>query len=67
MVSVAMLLVRSFDRAQRIYQAMVLRGYTGEFWTLDHFRMRRADWFALIAMAAVVAAETALQCLGTSS
>jgi cobalt/nickel transport system permease protein len=56
-----MLFVRSFDRSQRIYQAMVLRGFTGTFWTLDHFRMRRADWCALIGMAACVGVVVFLQ------
>lgn len=51
---VGMLLVRSFDRSERIYQAMVLRGFSGTFWTLDHFHMHRSDWVAAAAMAALV-------------
>ncbi len=40
---VGMLLVRSFDRSERIYQAMLLRGYQGEFWLLDHFNLKTSD------------------------
>jgi cobalt/nickel transport system permease protein len=40
---VGMLLVRSYDRAQRVYQAMLCRGFTGTFWLLDHFHWGRRD------------------------
>ena len=40
---VGMLLARSFDRATRVYQAMLLRGFDGTLWTLDHFAWRRRD------------------------
>ena len=39
----AMLLVRSVDRSERVYQAMLCRGFAGTFWLLDHFAWRRAD------------------------
>jgi cobalt/nickel transport system permease protein len=51
---VGMLFVRSNDRSERIYQAMLLRGFTGTFWTLDHFHMHRSDWVAAGAMAVLV-------------
>lgn len=38
-----MLLVRSFDRSERVYQAMLCRGYRGRFWMLDHFHLHRRD------------------------
>ena len=56
-----MLFVRSFDRSQRIYQAMVLRGYTGTFWTLSHFRMRPSDWGALVFLSSIIAVEVLIQ------
>jgi len=43
---VGMLLVRSFKRSQRVYDAMVCRGFKGTFWLLDHFELRGADLLA---------------------
>ncbi|MGD2174271.1 MAG: cobalt ECF transporter T component CbiQ [Candidatus Brocadiaceae bacterium] len=40
---VGMLFVRSFDRTDRVYHAMLARGYQGEVRTLDDFRLRAAD------------------------
>jgi len=37
------LLLRSLDRAQRVYQAMAARGYTGETRTLRSTALRRGD------------------------
>ena len=43
-----MLLVRSFDRSDRVRQAMLCRGYNGQFWVLDHFHLHGIDYrFAL--------------------
>ena len=43
---VGMLLLRSYERSRRIYQAMLLRGFRGTFWTLHHFRAGRSDFVA---------------------
>jgi len=40
---VGMLLVRSFDRSQRIVAAMKCRGFNGRFYVLDHFRFAARD------------------------
>jgi cobalt/nickel transport system permease protein len=40
---VAMVLVKSFDRSQRVYQAMVLRGFTGTFPSLGGLSAGRRD------------------------
>ncbi len=40
---VGMLLVRSFDRAERIAAAMKCRGFQGRFFLLDHFAFSRRD------------------------
>jgi cobalt/nickel transport system permease protein len=58
---VGMLFVRSSDRSERIYNAMVLRGFNGVFWTLDHFHMHRSDWIAAAAMASLLLVMTGLQ------
>ncbi len=39
------LFVRSYDRGQRVYNAMVLRGFNGTFWLLKHFSLSRLDIF----------------------
>jgi cobalt/nickel transport system permease protein len=49
---VGMLLVRSFDRSQRIVAAMKCRGFNGRFYVLDHFRFAARDAaFAAMALA----------------
>jgi cobalt/nickel transport system permease protein len=51
-----MLLVRSFDRAERIVAAMKCRGFRGHFYLLDHFAMTRADLpFAVVSTAILLA------------
>jgi cobalt/nickel transport system permease protein len=41
---VGMLLVRSFDRSQRIVSAMKCRGFKGRFYILHHYEMKQLDW-----------------------
>jgi len=41
---VGTLLVRSFERTERIYKAMLSKGYQGEFHTLVDFEARGIDW-----------------------
>lgn len=41
------LFVRSFDRSDRVYQAMLARGYNGELRTMNPHAMQRRDWLAL--------------------
>jgi len=57
---VAMVLVRSFNRSQRVYQAMLLRGFHGEFPSLDRFAARRGDMVFLSLCLVVSAAAGAL-------
>jgi len=59
---VGMLLVRSFDRSERVLGAMKCRGFRGRFYLLDHFRFvcRRDVPFAAAAVA-VLAALVALE------
>lgn len=49
---VGQLLVRSFDRSDRVYQAMLARGYDGRLLTLNPHVMVRQDW--LIGAAAML-------------
>ncbi|MGA1845450.1 MAG: cobalt ECF transporter T component CbiQ [bacterium] len=40
---VAMLLLKSYDRAERVYKAMLCRGFKGRYHVLDHFTLAPAD------------------------
>ncbi|MEW6001162.1 MAG: cobalt ECF transporter T component CbiQ [Nitrospirota bacterium] len=40
---VGMLIVRSYDRSQRIYRAMLCRGFGGKFRVMSHFELKRGD------------------------
>jgi cobalt/nickel transport system permease protein len=42
------LLIRSLGRAERVYAAMLCRGYTGELWPLGARRLRPGDWGFLL-------------------
>jgi cobalt/nickel transport system permease protein len=53
---VGMLLVRSFDRSERIVAAMKCRGFQGRFFMLDHFALSRRDApFAVASMTILIA------------
>jgi cobalt/nickel transport system permease protein len=49
-----MLLVRSYDRSERIQAAMKCRGFQGRFHLLDHFRFRAGDLFFCILSSAIL-------------
>jgi cobalt/nickel transport system permease protein len=52
------LLVRSLDRSDRVYNAMLSRGYRGELLTLRSHTMHGRDWAALaIGLVAVIALQ----------
>jgi cobalt/nickel transport system permease protein len=57
----AMLLVRSYDRADRVYQAMRCRGFHGTFYSLRTFSWQRRDRIflvlSLLALAVVLYLE----------
>jgi len=40
---VGMLIVRSYERSQRIYRAMLCRGFSGKFRVMSHFELKRTD------------------------
>jgi len=49
---VGMILVRSYERSQRIYNAMLCRGSNGKFHIMSHFRLKKGDiLFGLIMLA----------------
>jgi cobalt/nickel transport system permease protein len=52
---IGMLIVRSFERSERIYHAMLCRGFHGHFPVMSHFHLRGADlaFGALMALATI--------------
>jgi cobalt/nickel transport system permease protein len=42
---IGMLIVKSYDRSQKIYNAMLCRGFTGKFPIVRHFELKRPDLF----------------------
>jgi cobalt/nickel transport system permease protein len=61
---VGMILVRSYDRAQRVYQAMLCRGFSGTFWLLDHFHWDQRDNLFLVGAGLASLALAALSLTG---
>jgi len=51
---VGMLLVRSSDRAQRVHNAMLCRGFRGKLYSLSQFSLKRADVVTVVFMLAFV-------------
>jgi cobalt/nickel transport system permease protein len=49
-----MLLVRGFDRGTRVYQAMLCRGWQGDFKCLDYLAWQRRDTFFVSISLAVL-------------
>jgi cobalt/nickel transport system permease protein len=45
------LFLRSYERSDRVYNAMLSRGYAGQFLTLNPHVMRPRDWLALFVAA----------------
>ena len=41
---VGILLVKSYDRAERVIKAMTCRGFKGTFFTLNHFHFKTSDY-----------------------
>lgn len=60
---VGMLLVRSFDRSERVLAAMKCRGFNGRFYILKHFGMHRRDVIFACASAAALVALGVIQWL----
>ncbi len=48
------LFTRSYERSDRIYQAMISRGYTGHIRTMNPHRVQRQDWLTLGVSTAIL-------------
>lgn len=44
---IGVLFIRTFERAERIYSAMILRGFNGEMRSIKHFRLSYVDFLFL--------------------
>ena len=58
---VGMLMIKSFDRADRIRKAMLCRGFHGKFYLLSHFKFQRNDMLMLVFMGLVTTVMVTLQ------
>ena len=58
---VGMLLVKSYDRAERIRKAMLCRGFKGSFYNLSEFCVKRTDIVMMCLMLMAVAVIALLQ------
>ena len=47
---VGMLLVKSYDRAERVKSAMLCRGFSGRFYDLSEFSFRPRDWVIVVLL-----------------
>ena len=39
------LFIKSLERGERVYKAMLCRGFDGTFWLLSHFRLHQRDFY----------------------
>jgi cobalt/nickel transport system permease protein len=51
---VGMLLVRSFDRGQRVHNAMLCRGFKGDLYSLNKFFFKKSDILSVFFMLALI-------------
>ena len=58
---VGMLLVRSYDRAERIHKAMLCRGFHGKYYALSQFSIKTGDIFYLSLMLTAILGLVILQ------
>ncbi len=58
---VGMLLVRSSDRAERVLNAMICRGFRGNFYSLSAFSLKPHDVISLVLMLALILALGVLE------
>jgi cobalt/nickel transport system permease protein len=52
------LFLRSYERSDRIYNAMLARGYAGQLRTLNPHELHRRDWaYAIVAILFILALQ----------
>jgi cobalt/nickel transport system permease protein len=63
---VGMLLVRSAERAERVHNAMLCRGFRGRLYSLNQFSIHRVDIVTLIFMTGLIVALGVIEWLRTA-
>jgi cobalt/nickel transport system permease protein len=58
------LLIRSFERTERIYKAMLSKGYQGEFHSLTTFKSNRDDWYKMVLVLMLALSLMSIDFLG---
>jgi len=51
---IGQLFLRSYERSDQVYNAMLARGFSGEFLTLTPHKMNKQDWIVLIATTVIL-------------
>ncbi|UCD89474.1 MAG: cobalt ECF transporter T component CbiQ [Desulfobacterales bacterium] len=51
---IGMILVRSFDRAQRVHNAMLCRGFKGNLYSLKTFSIKKRDMVSLVLVIVII-------------
>ncbi len=51
---IGMLFIRAAARAERVHQAMLCRGFKGQFYSLQEFQIGSASWIFAILMTAII-------------
>jgi len=59
---VGMLLVKSYDRSERVYKAMLCRGFRGTFYMLDHFIIQKKDLYFCITSFVYITGIILIEC-----
>ena len=60
---IGMLFVRAAARAERVHQAMLCRGFSGKFYSLQEFRVDRQSWIFSILMLICIVSLFIIECL----
>lgn len=61
---VGMLLVKSYEHSQKMYEAMLCRGFSGRFPILNHFKTKTKDYFFIASMFFLTAILILLEKIG---
>ncbi len=58
---VGLLFVRAYERGERVYKAMLCRGFNGTFWLLRHFHLHGRDIILALVMGLVTVALAGME------
>ncbi len=61
---VGLLFVRGYERGERVYKAMLCRGFDGTFWLLHHFHLHSRDIVLALVMGIITAGLAGMEWTG---